>query len=193
MALQTDDFTPDSRAEWRRWLCENHAAATGVWLVFWKKSSGQPSLSYSEAVEEALCFGWIDSVRRAGNSEQYRQLFLPRKAGSGWSRVNKERVARLEAGGLLHASGKAKIEAAKAGGSWIKLDEIEDGVIPDDLQAALQVLPGASENFAAFARSSRRGILEWISNARTPATRERRISQTACMAAQNKRAQFDKE
>ncbi|MCU0354784.1 MAG: YdeI/OmpD-associated family protein, partial [Cytophagales bacterium] len=155
--------TPASRAEWRQWLAENHAAETGVWLVYYKKGTGRPSVTYDEAVEEALCFGWIDSVPNKMDDERYKQLFSPRKPRSGWSRVNKERLERLTAAGLMASAGLAAIETAKQNGSWTKLDAVENLEMPDDLQTAFAAADAvALEHFTAFARSTKRGILEWL-------------------------------
>jgi uncharacterized protein YdeI (YjbR/CyaY-like superfamily) len=130
----------------------------------------------------------VDSKPSRLDDERTRLWFAPRKAGSGWSRPNKERVARAVAAGLMHPVGLAKVEAAKRDGSWERLDAVEDLVVPPDLQAALERYAGAATYFAAFPRSARRGILEWIVNARRAETRERRIEETARLAAKNQRA-----
>jgi uncharacterized protein YdeI (YjbR/CyaY-like superfamily) len=187
-----ETFYPPTRADWRAWLVENHAAASGVWLVYYKKASEQPSLSYGEAVDEALCFGWIDSVPKKIDEQSYCQLFSPRKPRSGWSRVNKAKIDRLIANGLMTDAGLAKIDAAKADGSWTKLDEVEDGIVPPDLAAALAENPVAKTNFDGFSRSVRRGILEWLLTAKRPDTRARRVAGIVAKAAIGKRAQFDR-
>jgi uncharacterized protein YdeI (YjbR/CyaY-like superfamily) len=179
---------PLSRAAWRQWLAEHHATQTGVWLVFYKKATGKPRVDYDEAVEEALCVGWVDSKPNALDDERSLLWFSPRKPGSGWSRPNQLRVQRLIAAGLMLPAGLQKIEQAKADGSWSRLDAVEDLVVPEDLALALAALPDAAANFAAFPRSARRGILEWIVNARTAATRARRIADTARLASRNERA-----
>jgi uncharacterized protein YdeI (YjbR/CyaY-like superfamily) len=167
---------------------EHHAREKGVWLIYYKKESGKPRVSYDESVEEALCFGWIDSVARKIDDERFMQLFSPRKASSGWSRPNKIRVERLIAEGLMMPAGLKTIETAKANGKWESLDEVENLTIPDDLQAALEQHPPALEYFTAFSRSTKRGILEWIHNAKRPETREKRVVETATLAAQNIKA-----
>ena len=167
--------TIESRAEWRRWLARNHQQAESIWLVSFKKKAGARYVSYAEIVEEALCFGWIDS-RPAKLDEQRSMLLLsPRRAGSAWSKVNKERVARLEAAGLLAPPGLAKISAAKADGSWTALDEVEALVVPPDLARALRQA-GLAQAFAALTPSRRRGSLDQLRQAKQPETRERRIS-----------------
>ncbi len=179
---------PLSRAEWRAWLAENHTRAEGVWLVSYKKATGKPRFEYDEAVEEALCFGWIDSKPNKLDEERSLLWFAPRKGGTGWSKPNKERVEKLLAAGLMTTAGLAKVEAAKADGAWTALDSIEALEVPPDLVEALASYPTATAYFDAFPRSVKRGILEWIAAAKTPATRTKRITETATLAAENKRA-----
>ncbi|MCU0449258.1 MAG: YdeI/OmpD-associated family protein [Bernardetiaceae bacterium] len=181
-------FLAHNRAEWRAWLAQNHQTANGVWLVFYKKNSGKPHLSYDEAVEEALCFGWIDSKPGRLDNERSQQYYAPRKPKSNWSRPNKERVARLTAAGLMMPQGLAMVALAQQTGTWDALNEVEDLVTPPDLGEALAARPLALANFEAFPRSVKRGILEWILNAKTPDTRQKRIEDTAEKAAQNLRA-----
>jgi uncharacterized protein YdeI (YjbR/CyaY-like superfamily) len=175
-------------AGWRAWLAEHHGRTTGVWLVTWRAGSGGPRITYEESVEQALCFGWVDSKGRALDAERTMLWFAPRKARSGWSRPNKQRVARLLAEGLMTPAGLAVVEAAKADGSWTLLDAVEDLVVPDDLAAAFDAHPPARAHWEAFPRSARRGILEWIVQARRPDTRARRVAETAEKAARNERA-----
>lgn len=179
---------PETRAEWRAWLHDHHASSGGVWLVSWKRATGKPRVEYDDAVEEGLCYGWIDSVQRTVDDERSRLLFTPRKRGSGWSRPNKQRVERLLTAGLIQPAGRAVIEAAKADGSWSALDDVENLVEPDDLRAALDADPAARREWDAFPRSVKRGILEWISTAKRPETRTRRITETAEMASRGERA-----
>lgn len=179
---------PLSRAEWRAWLEAHHTQTEGIWLIYYKKASGKPRVTYEESVEEALCFGWIDSIANKLDEERSMQWFAPRKPGSGWSRPNKERVERLLAAGLMMPAGLAKIEAAQQDGSWNALDAVEALEIPTDLAAALAANPPAANYFEAFPRSVKRAILEWITNAKKPETRAKRIAETARLAAQNIRA-----
>ena len=178
----------ETRAEWRAWLEANHATATSAWLVTWRAGSGMPVLAYEEGVEEALCFGWVDS--RPGKVDEHRSklYYAPRKPRSGWARTNKARVERLIAAGLMAPAGLAAIERAKANGAWEMLDEVEDLVVPLDLQAALDAAPSAAANWEAFPPSARRGILEWIRQAKRPKTRAARIAEAATLAARNERA-----
>jgi uncharacterized protein YdeI (YjbR/CyaY-like superfamily) len=186
--VSPDDWERSSftdRHEWRAWLEANHATSEGVWLVYYKKGSDKPTVSYDEAVEEALCFGWIDSKVRSIDDERYMQTFSPRRPGSVWSRLNKERVARMVEAGRMTDVGAAKIAAAREDGSWHRLDEIDDLAVPDDLQAALDADPIASGNFAAFSASKKKPLLFWIASAKRPATRQKRIAETVRRAREN--------
>ncbi len=188
-AAPRDEFPQISardRAEWRAWLAEHHASAPGIWLVFYKKGSGQTGVTYEEAVEEALCFGWIDSRPNTLDEERYIQLFTPRKRKSPWSKSNKERVERLLAAGLMAPAGLAALEAAKRDGTWAIYDGIEDLKVSDDLRAALLRNPKAEANFDAFSASTRKQLLWWIESAKRPETRQRRIEQVVIAAAEKR-------
>lgn len=179
---------PKTRAEWRAWLEQNHTRTEGVWLISFKKATGKPRFEYEEAVEEALCFGWIDSKPSKLDAERSMLWFAPRKPGTGWSKPNKERVEKLLQAGLIASAGLAKVEAAKADGSWSALDGVEALEIPPDLAEALAANPTAQQYFEAFPRSVKRSILEWIANAKKTETRARRVEETARLAAENIRA-----
>jgi uncharacterized protein YdeI (YjbR/CyaY-like superfamily) len=174
------------RQEWRRWLEQNHATSSGVWLVYYKKGSGKSRLAHDEAVEEALCFGWIDGLLNKLDHERYKVLFSPRKPQSTWSKINKERVERLIAHGLMTPAGMAKVEIARENGSWNVLDEVEALTIPDDLALAFAANPTAERNFMAFSKSVKKGILNWLRSAR-------RITDTVGRAERNIRINFDNE
>ncbi len=178
----------ESREELRQWLAQNHERQTGVWLVRFKKHTGQKHVSYDDMVEELLCFGWIDSLGRKLDDERSMLWIAPRQTGSGWSARNKVMVERLQEDGRIAPLGQAKIEAAKKDGSWNALDAVENLEIPDDLAEALAEYSDAAANFEAFPRSVKRGILEWIQNARRPPTRSKRIEETARLAQDNIRA-----
>lgn len=190
MTVQPPDnaIHPLTRAEWRAWLQAHHTRKAGVWLVSYKQATGKPRLSYNDVVEEALCFGWIDSKPNKLDEERSLLWFASRKVGTGWSRPNKVRIERLLAAGQLSPAALAKMDAAKRDGSWTKLDTVEDLQIPDDLAQALACQPGAAANFEAFPRSAKRGILEWIAVAKRAETRSRRVDETARLAALNQRA-----
>jgi uncharacterized protein YdeI (YjbR/CyaY-like superfamily) len=179
---------PLTRADWRAWLADNHQRDEGVWFVRFKKSSGKASFELHEAIEEAICFGWIDSLPRKLDEEQTMLYFAPRKKGSNWSALNKTRAEKMIEAGLMTPAGMEKIEDAKADGSWSALDAVEALVIPPDLAEAFNDYPSARENFEDFPRSVKRGILEWILNAKRPETRQKRVDETARLAAENIRA-----
>jgi uncharacterized protein YdeI (YjbR/CyaY-like superfamily) len=179
---------PKTRTEWREWLEQHHSRAEGVWLVSFKKAAGQPYVEYDEAVEEALCFGWIDSKRNKLDAERSMLWMSPRKPRTGWSRLNKNRVEKLIQAGLMAPAGLAKIEAAKQDGSWFALDGVEALEIPPDLAGALAANPVARDYFEAFPRSVKRAILEWIANAKRAETRTKRVEETVRLAAENIRA-----
>ncbi len=183
-------WVPD-RSTWRRWLEAHHARPAGVWLVSFKKATGKPRVEYEDAVEEALCFGWIDSVVRTLDDERAMQLFSPRKPRSPWSTSNKLRVERLRATGLLRTPGLAKIEQAKRDGSWDVYAVVESLEEPPDLRAAFAAGPRtAKANWDAFSPSSRRAILWWVHSAKRPETRAQRIATVVSAAARNRRANF---
>lgn len=183
-----DHFEASIRADWRNWLMKHHRREKGVWLVTFKKASGMPHLTYNDAVEEGLCFGWVDSKPGKVDELRSKLWFAPRKAGTGWSKPNKERVKRLIEAGLMHVAGLSKVEAAKKDGSWSKLDAVEALEVPADLEVAFQAHPHSAENFEGFPRSVKRGILEWILQAKKPETRQKRVKETASLAAKNQRA-----
>lgn len=179
---------PQSREEWRGWLSNNHSRPHGLWIVNWKKDSGHRPLSYEDIVEEAVCYGWIDSKTRRLDDRRTMLWVAPRKAGSGWSRPNKERVARLEDAGRMADPGRRVIEAARADGSWNLLDDVEDLVVPHDLAEAFAANPPAATEWESFPRSAKRGILEWIVQAKRSDTRAKRIEETARLASIGERA-----
>lgn len=180
---------PKNRAAWRKWLAANHATSDPIWLVYRKKAARKPGdLTYDEVVEEALCYGWIDSTVNRLDDERTMQFFSRRKPTSIWSRSNKERVARLTAAGLMRPAGLALVEAAKSSGMWAALDAVDNLEIPPDLARALRSTKGAKKFFDAFSDSSKKMILWWIAGAKKPETRARRIAETARLAAKGRRA-----
>jgi len=177
-----------TRADWRQWLAEHHATETSVWLKIYKKSSGISSVTYDQAVDEALCYGWIDSTSGRGDEQYYLQFFARRKPKSNWSRVNKNKVAALTAAGLMTEAGQVMIDLARKTGTWTALDAVEDLICPPDLQTALEANPTARTYFEAFPRSAKRALLEWLLNAKTEQTRARRIDDIVSKAERNERA-----
>lgn len=189
VAVQPENSVhPHTRDEWRAWLEQNYTRTEGIWLITYKKATGKPRVEYDESVEEALCFGWIDSKGNKLDDDRSMLWFAPRKPGSNWSASNKGRVERMITAGLMKPAGLAKIEAAKSDGSWNVLDSVEALEIPPDLEAALGVYSEAGQNFDAFPRSVKRAILEWIVNAKMPETRAKRVEETARLAQDNIRA-----
>ena len=187
MAATFEQIEISSRADLRRWLEENHTQVQSVWLVTWKK--GDPRyLPYGEIVEEALCFGWVDSLPRKLDASRSMLLLSPRRARSGWSKVNKEKAERLIRSGMMHPAGLARIEASRRDGGWDKLNSVDELVVPGDLAEAFRRHPPSETEWAAFPKSARRGILEWIVQAKRPETRARRIEETAQLAARGERA-----
>jgi uncharacterized protein YdeI (YjbR/CyaY-like superfamily) len=179
---------PLTRDAWRAWLEENHTRPEGVWFISYKKGASGPRVTYDEAVEEALCFGWIDSKGNKLDEERTMLWFSPRKPRTGWSAPNKRRIEAMIAAGKMTAAGMAKIDAAMQDGSWAKLDAVEALEIPPDLQASLDANPTALQFFEAFPRSAKRAILEWIVNAKRAETRAARIAECVRLAAENVRA-----
>ncbi|MCC5640085.1 YdeI/OmpD-associated family protein [Nostoc sp. CHAB 5844] len=183
---QLTSIYASDRQAWREWLAKNHLISPGVWLIYYKVKSGQPSVRYSEAVKEALCFGWIDSKVKSLDANRYQQIFTPRKPKSVWSKLNKQYIEELIAQALMSEVGLTKIADAKQDGSWNSLDAIEALTIPIDLQQALETNSSAKLNFAAFSNSVKKNILFWIESAKRSETRLKRIEQTVTSVAQNK-------
>jgi len=183
-------FYAKTQKEWRKWLEKNHRSEKAVWLIFYKKGSGIQSTNYAEALEEALCFGWIDSKANKKDDESYYQYFAKRKPESNWSKVNKEKVARLIEKGLMTSAGFESIEIAKRNGTWTALDEAEELIIPPDLQLLFDKNIAAFENWKNFSRYIKRGILEWILNAKRSETRQKRIAEIVELAEKNIKANF---
>jgi uncharacterized protein YdeI (YjbR/CyaY-like superfamily) len=183
-----DTFYAQDRAEWRAWLAQNHASAPRIWFIYYKPGSGKPCVAYDDAVEEALCFGWIDSHTKTIDDQHYVQLFTPRKPKSQWSKINKRRIEKLIELGLMTEAGLQKIEAAKGDGSWSRYDSVDALQIPDDLAQALAANETANTYFQAFNNSSKKIILWWIESAQRPQTRQKRIAETVALAAQNIKA-----
>jgi uncharacterized protein YdeI (YjbR/CyaY-like superfamily) len=184
--LETFDFK--DRKAWREWLDKNHDSISSVWLIIQKKNSGKIGVSLEDVIEEALCFGWIDSKLNVVDEKRFKLLLTHRKSKSIWSKQNKQRAKKLIQQGLMTATGLEKIEAAKKDGSWNKLDAIEEFKLPEDFRKALVADKNAQKNFEAFNNSLKKQTLWWIENAKKPETRLRRIKQIVTMAAQNRKA-----
>lgn len=181
---EIETFYPSTQTDWREWLQENHLSKQSVWLIYYKKKSKIPSISWSEAVDEALCFGWIDSTARPIDDEKYMQFFTKRKATSVWSKINKDKVEKLISAGKMNQAGLESIEKAKKNGSWTILDEVEELIIPEDLEAAFQANEGSKDFFMSLSKSVRKAILQWLVLAKQQTTRQKRINEIAELAAQ---------
>lgn len=181
-------FYAKSQNDWRKWLEKNHDKEKSVWLLIYKKESGIPSVFYPEAVDEALCFGWIDSKANKKDSESYYQYFAKRNPKSNWSQVNKDKVASFIAKGIMAPAGLATIEIAKKNGKWNALNEVDQVLVPEDMQKLFNKNKIAFGHWQNFSRSVRRGILEWILNAKRPETRIKRINETIELAEINIKA-----
>jgi len=184
MEKEIETFCPASQADWRKWLIENHTAKQSVWLVYHKIKSNVPSISWSQAVDEALCFGWIDSTARPIDDLTFMQFFCKRKPNSAWSKINKAKVERLINEGLMTQAGFNSIEKAKQNGSWIILDGVEELKIPKDLSAAFKVQRGSKPFFLSLSKSVQKSILHWLVLAKKPETRQKRINEIAILAGQ---------
>ena len=184
-----DVYHPVDLAAWRTWLEANHDSARGVWVVSWKKSSGRDPVPYEDLVLEALCFGWIDSTVNTLDDDRGMQLMTPRKAKSSWTRLNRRRVAEMEAQGRMTDAGRRAVAVAQENGWWTILDSVEDLIEPDDLAAALDAEAAARSSWDAFPPSARKQMLFWLITAARPETRERRITAIVSEAAQGRRAQ----
>ena len=185
---QPEQVYAEDRQAWRDWLQGHHNKEKNAWLIIYHKKSKTPSVAYDEAVEEALCFGWIDSKPNKRDHESYLLFFAKRNPKSNWSRLNRERAERMLEQGRMTQAGLEMIETAKQNGSWTALEAVQDSVIPPDLDQAFQGNETAWKNFSAFPPSSKRIILEWILNAKRPQTRQKRIDETVELAAQNIKA-----
>lgn len=178
---------PATLADWRAWLTANHSRPDGVWLITYRPATGKATFTYEQAVEEALCFGWIDGQAKRLDDERTMLWYAPRRPRSVWAKSNKARVERLIADGCMTPAGQAKIDAAKADGSWSLLDSVDNLEVPADLAAAFDAYPDARANFDAFPPSARHASLGWIATAKRPETRAKRVAETARLAQDNVR------
>ena len=184
---EIETYCPASRKEWRQWLKKNHQSKQSVWLIQYKKETAIASLSWSDAVEEALCFGWIDSVRKTRDHESFIQFFSKRKPISNWSKINKAKVQRLIDEGQMMTAGYHSVERAKQNGSWTILDEVEELLIPKDLEKEFGTKKGSKYFFDGLSKSVKKQILYWVMAAKRPETRQKRISEVAELATQKLR------
>ena len=167
---------PSSRKAWRQWLQKHHASSPGIWLVYAKKHTGIPSLTYNDAVEEALCFGWIDSLLHPIDDSFFKQVFTPRKPKSAWSALNRTRVARLIKAGLMTESGMQMVRLAKKTGTWEAWQSVETLEMPPDLQKAIRANAAAKKNWPTYTASQQKAFLRMVNDAKTTETRARRVA-----------------
>ena len=179
-----EHYAKDRKA-WRKWLEKNHAKSQGIWLVYYKKDSGKSRVPYADAVEEALCFGWIDTTQRPRDEHSSQQLFMPRKEKSNWSKLNKERVAKMETEGLMTDAGREKIEIAKKNGSWNKLDAVENIELPPELEKAFIRNKTAKKNFDAMSKTAQKEFLYWLHNTKKEELRKQRVADIIKLTGQN--------
>lgn len=184
---EIDTFCPTSRQHWREWLQLHHDQKQSIWLIYHKKQSPRQGIAYSDAVEEALCFGWIDSQAKPVDDYTYRQFFSRRKPRSAWSKINKEKVQQLIGQGLMTQAGFRAIDTARQNGSWTILDEVEALIIPADLEEAFLKRPNAKSYFLHLSRSDKRAILQWLVVAKRPETRQNRLTELVGQLDQNRK------
>lgn len=182
---EIETYSPKSQTDWRQWLKKNHQSKQSVWLIFHTKKSNVPSLSWSDAVDEALCFGWIDSTRKKINNISFMQFFSKRKPKSNWSKINKEKVQQLIDSKRMTKQGYESVEIAKQNGYWTILDEIEEVIIPEDLEIAFKKYNGSKDYFLSLSKSTRKVILSWIILVGKQETRQKRIEEVVESAALN--------
>lgn len=182
-----ESFCPSDKQDWRKWLELNHLKKESIWLILHKKDSSTHNLTWSEAVDESLCFGWIDSVKKPLDSEKYKQYFSKRKANSTWSKINKDKVDYLASENLMQEAGDKTIEIAKKNGSWSILDEVEALVIPKDLKKEFNERVGSLEYYESLSKSVKKILLAWIVLAKRPETRQKRINEIVEAAEQKKK------
>ena len=180
-----EDYCPSDKQDWRKWLELNHKKKEAVWLIVYKKKSSNSNLNWSESVDEALCFGWIDSVKKSIDIEKYKQYFTKRKAKSNWSKINKDKVKTLIDQGLMEEEGYKSIEIAKENGSWTILDEVEALVTPEDLKEEFANHKGAMEYFDSLSKSAKKILLYWVVSAKRKETRQKRIIEIVENASEN--------
>lgn len=185
--LEKKTITINTRQEWREWLMQNHHSVQNIWLICNTKKSGLPTVSWGELVDEALCFGWIDSTRKTVDSNSFMQLYGKRKIKSIWSKINKEKVQKLIDEGLMQPAGLESIDIAKENGSWTSLDSVEELLIPSDLEHAFTAHAGSKDYFLSLSKTVKKMMLHWVTFAKRPETRKKRINELVEHAAKKQR------
>lgn len=184
---EIETYYPKSQTDWRNWLLKNHQLKQSVWLVFYKSSTKVSSISWSVAVDEAVCFGWIDSTKKTIDNESYMQYFSKRKPKSVWSKINKDKVEYLTSKNLIREAGYKAIETAKENGSWFIMDEVEALIIPEDLKKEFDKREGTLKFYESLSKSAKKILLSWIVLAKRAETRQKRIIEIAENASRNKK------
>jgi uncharacterized protein YdeI (YjbR/CyaY-like superfamily) len=187
MQNEIEIFYPTNQKEWRLWLAKNHLQKDAVWVVFYKQKAGKPTIKWSNAVDEALCFGWIDSIKKTLDEERSIQFFSKRKPQSTWSKINKDKVQKLIDTKQITNAGLQTIETAKQNGSWTILDEVEKLIIPKDLETELKTKVNSMDFFLSLSRSTRKAMLQWLVLAKREGTRQKRIIEIVKNAEQGKK------
>eukprot|EP00768_Dysnectes_brevis_P007315 gnl/Dysnectes_brevis/6136_a9275_543.p1 GENE.gnl/Dysnectes_brevis/6136_a9275_543~~gnl/Dysnectes_brevis/6136_a9275_543.p1 ORF type:complete len:193 (+),score=15.05 gnl/Dysnectes_brevis/6136_a9275_543:31-609(+) len=185
--VELNTFCPSDASDFREWLKHNHKTKKHIWIIFFKQSSPTPNLSWSEAVDQALCFGWIDSTKRARDKQSYMQRYTPRKPKSVWSRINKLKVEALTKSGQMTEEGLAAVKRAKTNGSWFTLDSCDALEVPIDLETAFAKHPGSKAFYLSLSPSKRRGLLSWVAMAKRDITKEKRIKEIVKAALERRR------
>ena len=178
---------PKNASEWSEWLKENHENLESVWVVMYKKKAPNPSMTWSEAVDEALCYGWIDSVKKSQDEFSYLHYYSKRKAKSTWSRINKDKVEVLIGSGKMRDAGMKCIDIAKKNGSWSILDSVDALIVPEDLKLAFDQHPKSEDYYGSLSKSDRKILLYWVISAKRPETRQKRVLEIAKNASQNEK------
>lgn len=186
-SLEKKKLAINTIQEWREWLVQNHRSSQSIWLICNNKKSGLPTVSWSELVDEAICFGWIDSTRKTIDSNSFMQLYTQRKTKSNWSKINKEKVQRLIDTGMMQPAGLETIKVAKENGSWTILDSVEELIIPNDLENAFIAHAGSKDYFLAMSKTSKKMMLHWVTFAKRPETRQKRIHELVEQAAKKQK------
>jgi uncharacterized protein YdeI (YjbR/CyaY-like superfamily) len=181
---ELEEFYPETKHHLREWFKKNHLAKDAVWLIFYKKHTGKASVAWTDAVDEALCFGWIDSKGETIDKDTFRQYFCKRKPTSTWSKINKQKIETLTAKGLMAEAGFKVIDIAKQNGSWTILDEAEELVVPPELEKAFEKFENSKDYFSSLSKSKKKVLLYWIALAKTETTRQNRILEIAENASQ---------
>ncbi len=180
--IEVKKYYPKTKQHWRKWLLKNHIQKDAVWLIMYKQSANKPTVTWSDAVDEALCFGWIDSIKKTLDDERSIQFFSKRKPKSTWSKINKQKVSNLIDNGLMTKAGLDCIEIAKQNGSWTILDSVEELEIPTDLATELNTKENSMDFFLSLSKTVKKGMLQWVIFAKRPETRQKRIKEIAELA-----------